>query len=671
MWFSCSPYRDHCRGCHGTALSSTSCRMLTTSIWRMRRAWLVLRWSDRFPKVEPRYDDKDQMQLRRQSYEQGRAGSLSSRSARFSSIGRASKFVCFVLRRVIVKYKSHHWQNGGAALGTGAMQVAGFRRRSARRSASASGVVLSQHFKSVRSACDFDKREEFCRASQYQERLSFQVQAAPRDGRRTRDRVLRSRSPNTGSGFAWVAQCSPSAEGHQTHKDSRPGRSLECMEWWFALGLKTVVTGDLRRLEIQRSDSRAGRATNVSRWCSRMFGWRTMEQSSRQFLSELCLIQMMSVLVASACSIQWRLVCAESLRNPADHHSRAVGWRKSPLKGSFHYSSLCFKSPISSNRQEVSSCGESGLPETSAAFSLTKKKVSFKIGDSSSIHCNMVRERWVAPISSCVDLSWWSNMATVEQLAQALAEVRHNRSTASRSPDDRASGFARDEHVSNLLGSRHGVECPVVHLWVCGSPGESRIDGESINWVGWETQPRAHSWDETWCETAVLSPCEHSSWKGADSCPKRWETSRYQGSDTNQDRVPAWRSRTTHRNAHGNHATCLGFSQRTFRTNWLGGNDESKSTKVKVSRPFQTAWRSQSWHLTLLSQFEMWSDWQQDQLVESIEWCDRTCRSFLLNLAESLTRMVEWSRMDVDAVGKGPGKGCFVCGRRGHAATDC
>ena len=33
-----------------------------------------------------------------------------------------------------------------------------------------------------------------------------------------------------------------------------------------------------------------------------------------------------------------------------------------------------------------------------------------------------------------------------------------------------------------------------------------------------------------------------------------------------------------------------------------------------------------------------------DQLVECIEWCDRTCRSFF-NLAESLTRMVEeWSR---------------------------
>ena len=27
--------------------------------------------------------------------------------------------------------------------------------------------------------------------------------------------------------------------------------------------------------------------------------------------------------------------------------------------------------------------------------------------------------------------------------------------------------------------------------------------------------------------------------------------------------------------------------------------------------------------------------------------------------------------MDVDGVGKGKGKGCFMCGRPGHAAKDC
>ena len=54
--------------------------------------------------------------------------------------------------------------------------------------------------------------------------------------------------------------------------------------------------------------------------------------------------------------------------------------------------------------------------------------------------------------------------------------------------------------------------------------------------------------------------------------------------------------------------------------------------------------RSQSWHLTLLSQSEMWSGWRQVQQVGSIERCARTCQSFF-SLAESSTRMVEeWRR---------------------------
>ena len=62
----------------------------------------------------------------------------------------------------------------------------------------------------------------------------------------------------------------------------------------------------------------------------------------------------------------------------------------------------------------------------------------------------------------------------------------------------------------------------------------------------------------------------------------------------------------------------------------------------------------------------------------SIEWCARTCQSFF-SLAELSTRLVEElepnsasvTPMDFDAVGKGKGKGCFVCGRPGHAAKDC
>ena len=58
-------------------------------------------------------------------------------------------------------------------------------------------------------------------------------------------------------------------------------------------------------------------------------------------------------------------------------------------------------------------------------------------------------------------------MATVEQLAQALAEVRQQLGEAQKlatdaqragAPMTGASGSARDEQVSICLGSRHGVE---------------------------------------------------------------------------------------------------------------------------------------------------------------------------------------------------------------------
>ena len=38
---------------------------------------------------------------------------------------------------------------------------------------------------------------------------------------------------------------------------------------------------------------------------------------------------------------------------------------------------------------------------------------------------------------------------------------------------------------------------------------------------------------------------------------------------------------------------------------------------------------------------------------------------------EPETNSASATPMDVDAVSKGKGKGCFVCGRPGHAAKDC
>ena len=47
--------------------------------------------------------------------------------------------------------------------------------------------------------------------------------------------------------------------------------------------------------------------------------------------------------------------------------------------------------------------------------------------------------------------------------------------------------------------------------------------------------------------------------------------------------------------------------------------------------------------LPLPCQSELWSDWQQVQQVESIDWCASSCQSFF-SLAESSKRMVvKWS----------------------------
>ena len=64
----------------------------------------------------------------------------------------------------------------------------------------------------------------------------------------------------------------------------------------------------------------------------------------------------------------------------------------------------------------------------------------------------------------------------------------------------------------------------------------------------------------------------------------------------------------------------------------------------------------------------------------SIEWCARTCQSFLQfgrisdkdgRGVESEPNSASTTPMDFDAVVKCKGKGCFVCGRPGHEVKDC
>ena len=54
---------------------------------------------------------------------------------------------------------------------------------------------------------------------------------------------------------------------------------------------------------------------------------------------------------------------------------------------------------------------------------------------------------------------------------------------------------------------------------------------------------------------------KNSQWKSVDSRQKRRKASRQRSMETYQDRVPARRSWAAHSNAHGNHATWLGFSR--------------------------------------------------------------------------------------------------------------
>ena len=95
----------------------------------------------------------------------------------------------------------------------------------------------------------------------------------------------------------------------------------------------------------------------------------------------------------------------------------------------------------------------------------------------------------------------------------------------------------------------------------------------------------------------------------------------------------ARRSWTAHSTAHG--SSC---GEHVFGPIDRVGTTNPRVLRWKSWNLSQTAW----WHLTLLSQSEMWSGWRQVQQVGSIEWCARTRQSFF-RLVESSTR-TEWSR---------------------------
>ena len=126
-------------------------------------------------------------------------------------------------------------------------------------------------------------------------------------------------------------------------------------------------------------------------------------------------------------------------------------------------------------------------------------------------------------------------MATVLQLAQALTEVRQQLGEAQRlAAEAQRAGDQATMTSTGQVDPRVMKKCPTF----------SGRDTERSEWsfifesvtamailelvvesafTGSAEKPLAELTLEMkfWCETAVLSPCEHSSWKSADSGPKR------------------------------------------------------------------------------------------------------------------------------------------------------
>ena len=194
-------------------------------------------------------------------------------------------------------------------------------------------------------------------------------------------------------------------------------------------------------------------------------------------------------------------------------------------------------------------------------------------------------------------------MATVEQLAQALAEVRQQFGEAQRLASEAQRAAVPTTTPGGQVDPRVMNKCP-------------SFSGRDTEWSEWSfifESVAAMASLESAMEGAFTGLAEVSladlifemklsakqlynllvntvRGKSADSRPKRRETSRPRSMETHQDRVPARRSWTAHSNAHGNHATWWDSrgAANTFWTNLLSGNDESKSTKVKVLGPSQT-----------------------------------------------------------------------------------
>ena len=277
-------------------------------------------------------------------------------------------------------------------------------------------------------------------------------------------------------------------------------------------------------------------------------------------------------------------------------------------------------------------------------------------------------------------------MATTEQLAQALSEVRQQLAEAQRLTMEahragsqfhsgilRTSGPACDEQVSDLLGTLHRREGVLLHLRVCGRHGQPRTsDGRSLQGSGRETACRPLPRDEAQCKTAILSPGEHGQRQDVGLRQKRRERRRNYSGETHQSRVPARRSWTTHCDTHGSLTAWMGHSQH---------GEHIPGSTDRVGRTFSCGMK-----IAVLASHA------PESIRNVVRLAAGAANGKYQVVRQNISKFLQFGRivdkdgrgveseanntgpvpMDVDSVGKGKGKGkgCFVCGRPGHAAKD-